>query len=233
VPPDTAHKRLCLVVAVTLIAGGLYSSAQADQSMSAHQAAVAAGAINLATGDLPGYTPSPHASTADARREQARLFHCAGVVPRGRASADRNSQDFQKAGSGSGEPALSVVTSHVTVMPSAADARHDLTALSSAHGRACQARYGADSGPQIKILDVATIKLPAPTTGGYGLRLSIHQRVGGRRMTLFADGFMFRRGPTEVTLGTVSTAHSFSSGEQRRLIGLLVTRAEQQVPQAP
>jgi hypothetical protein len=60
--------------------------------------------------------------------------------------------------------------------------------------------------------------------------LKIHQTVAGRRMTLFADGFMFRRGPVEVTVATLSTAHSFSSGEQRRLISLLLTRAEQQLP---
>jgi hypothetical protein len=215
---------------VMLVAGGLCGSAQADQSMSADQAAAVARAINLVTGDLPGYTPSPHVTTAEARRGQTRLLGCAGVVPRSRALADLDSQDFQKAGSGSGEPALSVVASHVAVMPSAALAARDVAALASARGRACQARYAAASDRHIKILDVATIKLPAPTRGGYGLRLKIHQTVDGRRMTLFADGFMFRRGPVEVTVATLSTAHSFSSGEQRRLISLLLTRAEQQLP---
>jgi hypothetical protein len=60
--------------------------------------------------------------------------------------------------------------------------------------------------------------------------LKIHQTVNGQHMTLFADGFVFRRGPVEVELATLSTAHSFSSGEQRRLIRLLLTRADQQIP---
>jgi hypothetical protein len=227
---DTAQVRLCLVITVTLVAGGLCGSAGADQSMSAGQATAVARAINLAPGDAPGYTASPHVTSVDARRGQARMFRCAGVVPRSRALADLNSQDFQKAGTGSGEPALSVVTSHVTVMPSATLARRDLTALGSAQGRTCQARYAAVSDPHIKILDVSTIKLPAPTSGGCGLRLKIQQRANGRRMTLFVDGFTFRRGPVEVALATLSTTHPFSSGEQRRLIRLLLTRAEQQVP---
>ncbi|MDX6341036.1 MAG: hypothetical protein QOH87_1174 [Trebonia sp.] len=229
---DAAHMRVRLVITVTLVAGGLCGSAQADQSMSADQANTVARAINLAAGDLPGYTGSPNVTTADARREQARMFRCAGVLPRSRAVVDVDSQAFRMAGSGSGEPALRVVASHVTVMPSAASARRDLAALASARGRACQVHYNAVSSPHIRILDVSIIKLPAPTSGGYWLRMKIHQRANGRRMTLLADAFMFRRGPVEVTLATVSTAHSFSSGEQRRLITLLLTRAEQQLPQA-
>jgi hypothetical protein len=227
---DTAHVRLCHVITVALVVGAICGAAQADQSMSVDQAAAVARAINLATDDLLGYTRSPHATTPDARRAQTRLFRCAGVVGRSRALADVNSQDFQKAGSGSDEAALSVVTSHVTVMPSAAFTRRDLTALTSARGRACQARHGVPSDSHIRVLDVSTIKLPAPTSGGLGVRLKIHQTVDGRRMTLFADGFMFRRGPVEVSLATLSMAHSFPPGEQRRLIRLLLTRAEQQVP---
>jgi hypothetical protein len=61
------------------------------------------------------------------------------------------------------------------------------------------------------------------------VRLKVHQRVNGRRSTLFADAFTFRRGPIEVALATLSIAHSFPAAEQRRLIRLLVARAEQQV----
>src|ERR1700731_136653 len=101
--------RVRLVITVTLVAGGLCGRAQADQSMSADQANTVARAINLAAGDLSGYTGSPNVTTADARREQARMFRCAGVLPRSRAVVDLSSQDFQMAGSGSGESALSVV----------------------------------------------------------------------------------------------------------------------------
>ena len=222
--------RLSIVVAVALIAGGLSAIAQAQPSMTAAQAAAIARAINLSTGDMPGYTSSPHATDAEARRAQARMFRCAGAVPRSRALADLNSQDFQKAGQGSAEPGLSVVTSHVTVMRSAAVARRDMRAMASARGRACEARYGAPSDPDIKVLDTSLKTLPVPTSGGYGLRFKIHQRLNGKRMTLIADALVFRRGPVEVQLGTLSTAHSFSPAEERRLIALLATRAEQQVP---
>jgi hypothetical protein len=82
---DAAHMRLSLVITVTLIAGGLCGSAQADRPMGADQAAAVARAINLASGDLPGYTRSPHATTAEARGATNR--GCCAVLERSRAAA--------------------------------------------------------------------------------------------------------------------------------------------------
>jgi hypothetical protein len=61
--------------------------------------------------------------------------------------------------------------------------------------------------------------------------VKIRSRTWFGRKTYFLDVFSFQRGQADIELATVSSGRLFPPAEEQRLLGVLLARAQQQIPQ--
>jgi hypothetical protein len=208
------------------------AGAAASPPLSRAGATALAKAINLTRADLPGSTAAPDPVTASELRSDAQLAACEGAVPPSRYLAKVNSPTLSL---GAG---LTVreVSSSVTVLPSAALVRQDLRAINSGRGHSCikQAfaallRHSVSgvrfSGGRISALPVSA----SGTDGAFGLRISLAGSEQGKSLPLYLDVLSAARGPAQLSLEAVSIAAPVSLTVERRLLGVLVRRADARI----
>lgn len=215
----------CLAFVVVVGCGG-----SSRKPLTKAQATVLAGEVNLKAADLPGFTGAPERTSSSDRRLAAQLASCAGGVDPSKAVADVESEGFSH---GSGLQSQQV-SSDVTVMPSSALAKQDLTAIKSSRGQGCIVSFvnrllaGLSSG-RVKLGGVTLSPLPPSSPGAdgsFGYRFTATATAGEARIPFYVDIQGFVLGPTQVQLLVLSVGQPFSAAEEQRLYTLLVTRAK-------
>jgi hypothetical protein len=142
--------------------------------------------------------------------------------------AEVPSHTFESPETGPDELSSVSIVSLVTVQRSASLARRDLAALRSKRGVKCERKYGLTApGEDVKVR-ITELPEPAPGVWAQRVRLQLSRKYGGEKF--YFDLFWFCRGPVEVLLGAASMDTPFSASEEQRLLNLLLTRAQQQIP---
>jgi hypothetical protein len=226
---------MLLAVGASMLAiGGSQALAAGVKGPTRAQALAFAKAVNLAPGDLPGFTAAPqekqHSSAAE-RKLEGKLLGCLGVSEH-KGLVELGSQGFER------ETAELVrsVSSEVTVMPTASLATHALARIKQPRARTCLSHYFNKLLDGLKTTDtkVGAVKLSshvpaAPgTKGSFGWHLSATITVVKTKAQLPFNmdimGFVY--GPAEVTLLTSGVPQPYPASEALRLFSLLVKRAE-------
>jgi hypothetical protein len=222
--------RLLVVVAALGALGGAGESLAAGPPTKAEATAYAK-AVNLRTGDIPGFkTGSVSKTTAADKRTGAAVARCAGGVDPNRAIVDSDSPDFTS----SSGVVQQDISSEVEVLPSAALADKDLAAVKSSRGRAClkatvQKQFSAMkiSGVKFGHVSLQSTKLPAEgASGSFALRFTVAATIRGQKIPYYSDflGFTFRQ--SEVTLSALGFAEPVSGADEQGLFSVLLRRAE-------
>jgi hypothetical protein len=195
------------------------------------QARAFARAVNLRTGDLPGFkTGSVSKTTAADKKMSAQVASCAGGVNPSRSLIQVDSPDLTaKSGIAQAD-----VSSEVEVLPSAALVAKDLAAATSSRGKACLERALNKEFAAMKIkgvtfgrVTVATTTLPAVgASGSFALRFTVSAKIHGTKIPYYADFLGFTLGPAEVTLSALGFAEPVSSKDELGLFSVLLRRAE-------
>ncbi|HEX3874943.1 MAG TPA: hypothetical protein VHW26_12400 [Solirubrobacteraceae bacterium] len=225
--------KLGRTLAVTVALGGL---ATAGESLAAGpptkvQAKAYAKAVNLKTGDIPGFkTGSVSKTTAADKKEGAASARCAGGVDPNRAVLDVNSPDF----TGKSGIVEQDISSEVEVLPSAALVAKDLAAVKTSRGKKCVERSLQKEFAAMKIAGVKfgkvslqSTSLPAEgASGSFAIRLTIPATIHGEKIPYYADFLAFTLGQSEVTLSALGFGAPVSGSDEQGLFSLLLRRAE-------
>ena len=204
------------------------------------QALAFAHAVNLTAADAPGFTATPHqhGGSASEQRLEQELRSCTGS----RGSRDpRGSQGSSSTVAEAGSPNFELhrgvldltVSSEVSVAHDSAQAAGTLSAIRSAHVRACVSRYLTQllksqryAGATVTGVSIASGTPPAPgTTGGFGWRVTATLAVRGIHVPFYLDILGFVYGPAQVTLSSSGGLRPFPAAAQEHLFSLLLTRA--------
>jgi hypothetical protein len=217
-----------LVAACVLLVAVLTVPAAADVPATHDQAVAVATAINLVAADMPDYKATPPAPTTPAqRRADARSAKCSGIAPDSRALAAVDSDELDLPSDVDFEAAQS----HVSVWSDPAQAQANINALRRRRARSCLAKSLARSlGKDVHVLRTSLKTIAPPVPGGVGLRVDLRVLTNGNRIRFRIDALGFARDNVEVGLITVGGPHPFPGERERRLVQLLVTRAQQQLP---
>jgi hypothetical protein len=245
--------RRCLYAAITASStlalaacgGSSGSSSSASSSatttaavppLSAAAATKLAAAINLTAADLPGYTSAPNPISASDKVSATQLAACAGEVAPATEIVDANSVQLS-AGSGLTQTQAS---SNVTVLPTAAAVQQNLSALTSARGKACLIKYinaelakSATSGVVFSSGRLTTIPVAtAGTDGGFGARVTVNATASGLHIPFYLDVIGTAKGPVETELETLGIGKPFPAADETRLATLLSGRLTANAPTA-
>jgi hypothetical protein len=205
-------------------------------SLAKAQATALAQAVNLTSADLPGYSASPPKET-NSKEESEELARCTGAPSPRLALAEVNSENFKRTGP-EGFENKEVVSSMVTVMPSAALAAKSLAALRS-HGEACvekllNKKYAERSSQKASYSQVGIVQIPPEdfsVNGGFGFNITMDVTVThGPFYVLYVDVLAFVEGPLEVMLSATSTNRPTTSATEQHLLSLLAARARTHHP---
>ncbi len=222
---------LVLLSSGVLLAGcGGGKATTAGGPPSTSQALAYAHAINLTQADVPGFKPAAVASTGgQSKGVDGEVASCAGGVAPGRALAESASPQFEH------ESGLEhqITLSEVTVMPEAALAAQNLRAIEGPRGPACIEHYlkallevRLKGSVSIEALSSAPLPVSAAGADGtIGRRVSMTVTGGGAQFPLTLDILGFIRGRAEVTLVAGALPQLFPQSTEKRLFGLLVSRA--------
>jgi hypothetical protein len=212
----------CAAIALAGCGGG---SSHTSPPPTAAQAQSIAARVNLQPADLPGFAASPPTRTAASRRQELASAACEGLTDPGLRLADQSSQEFSRTPSPT-ENLL--VSSIVVVLPSASQVAHDITALTSARGRACVARNVTSeirsSNPTIHFGTITSTPIATPS-GAFDYRIMIPAQVAGLTIRFYVDALGFASGRLEVALLLLRTGQPYDAAETKRLYGLLTARA--------
>lgn len=197
-------------------------SAETDRALAA--------AVNLTSGDLPGWTATPNSSTDADKAVQARLAECAGAPdPAGSQVVDVGSSTFR-----SGTDNMSAeVTSNVTTARSPADGRTDLQAMQSAALPGCiqqvivpYLRSKLPAGATISKVTVERLGAPVGVPDSFSYRLVVPVSATGQAtVTITSDTTGFLVGRAQVELNDTQTGSVPDPALEHRLVGLLYQRA--------
>jgi hypothetical protein len=212
-------------------ASSVRTSAKARATAFAH-------AVNLVQADVPGMTlVKPEGEREAPTRASVAFARCAAGVSPYRRILDIHSPTF------TGSRPRERVKSAVEVMPTAALAAQNNTASRSARGRACLLRFLERALPEqstgaVHHGPISVSRLPnllPGAQGSYGLRLAttvIVRPIGGRQgeITVYLDEFGFISGSAEVNLTATGFSHPVPTETERRLLGVLVSRAQAHTP---
>jgi hypothetical protein len=200
-------------------------------------------AVNLTAADLPGFkVSSEHAgTTAGERRLEREMLACAGPIgqPTPTAGADNSLADVGSKGFEFKRGIVELtVSSEVAVSSTPAVAAGELTAIRSAHVRACFSHYlnllfksQRHVGASVGRVSIASGTPPAPgTAGGFGWRITARLMVSHVELPLYMDVLGFVDGPARVTLFSSGALRPFPAGAQQRLFELLLGRARAHTP---
>jgi hypothetical protein len=201
------------------------------------QALAFAHAVNLTPADVPGFTPTPREHTTESateRRLEQELRRCGGAQgspiqgpPSTVVEAGSPDYDLKR-----GIIKLTV-SSEVSVAHSSAQAAATLSAVRSAHVRACVSHYVEQllksqhlGGATFLGVTIVSGTPPAPgTTGGYGWRVTATLAYRGIHISFYLDILGFVDGPAQVSLFSSSVLRPFPAAAQEHLFTLLLTRA--------
>jgi hypothetical protein len=220
-----------LVAATFGVLAAAGESVAAAPPPSKAQAKAFAQAVNLRTGDIPGFKKgSVGKTTAADRKMGAEVAACAGGVDPNRAVVDLESADFTSA-SGIIEQDIS---SEVEVLPSAALVAKDLASVKSSKGRGCVARaldkeFAAMKIPGVtfgKVSSELAIPQANGASGSFALRLTTTATAHGEKIPYYADFLGFSLGQAEVTLSALGFAEPVSAKDELGLFSVLLRRAE-------
>lgn len=240
--PRTIARAIPFAAAGLLAAGcggshhaAVTSTTAAGTGISRAQATAYAQEVNLVAADIPGATVrSQEHESGEAKPAGVEFARCTGgVSPRLRVT-NINSARFRIGK----KTAATQVKSSVEVMPTAALAAQNYTALGSARGRACIAHVlahvleGASTG-RARFGPTTTSILPNLLATGkesFGVRVTttLIGIVRGKqvRLPIYRDVFDLLAGPAEVNMSTTGFGHPPPKATERRLLSLLYTRAE-------
>jgi hypothetical protein len=227
-----------VAVAVALAAGGLATAGAlasaafaAAATPSKAQAKAFARAVNLRTGDIPGFkTGSVSTTTPSDAKTGAEVASCAGGVDPSRAIYDSDSPDFTQT-SGIVHQDIS---SEVEILPSDGLVAKDLAAVKSTKGKRCLEHYfsqelAAEKIPGVSFgsISLETMKLPAAgASGSFALRFNIPAKISGTTIPYYFDFLGFTLGRAEVTLSALGFAAAVPDTDEQGLFSLLLRRAE-------
>jgi hypothetical protein len=232
----TSRRRTQLgrISGVAIALGGLTCAAEALAASGPPTKAAAksfAKAVNLRTGDIPGFkTGAASKTTAADRRMGAAVAKCAGGVDPNRAVYDANSPDFTLA-SGIVQQDIS---SEVEILSSSALVAKDLAAEKSSRGKACltQALDKVFVGSKIpgakfgKVSVQSTALQANGATGSFAYRFKVTATIHGQKIPYYADALGFTLGRAEVSLSALGFGVPVSSTDELGLFSLLLRRAE-------
>jgi hypothetical protein len=203
-----------------------------------------AATVNLQTGDLPrGWSPAPvepsapapsAAATPDATVDPATTFD--RVVARCSGASDHTQVLTYSASSPGWTRGATAVSSEVTVVRSAEDARRDLQAQQGPRIGPCMSRDGVVplrqmlAGQGVRVTSVAVSRLPGSAPDGFALRMRIVGTRAGKPLTLYTDSYGFVRGPVEVGLTLVSANTAPDRAAAAAALAKLRARAVAAVP---
>ncbi len=211
------------------------SRTAASTSISKAQATAYAQEVNLVAADIPGATVSSQEhESGEAKPAGVEFATCTGGVSPRRRVTNIDSARFRI-----GKKTDSTqVKSSVEVMPTAALAAQNYSALVSARGRACIAHLlshvleGASTGGA-RFGPATTSILPNLLATGkesFGMRATttLIGIVRGKqvRLPVYRDVFDLLAGPAEVNMSATGFGHLPPKATERRLLSLLYTRAE-------
>jgi hypothetical protein len=212
------------------------STGSTGSSSAQRQALAFAQAVNLTATDLPGFTASAkkETETAQEKRLQHQMLGCAGPGGSSRGFAAGSSKDFELK-----HEILDLgVSSEVSVAPSAAVAKSELTAIRGARVRGCFSRYLGQlfkgrkfGGASVSGVTIVSGTPPAPgTSGGFGWRVTVPVELHDIRVPFYLDILGFVDGPARVTLFSSGAIRPFPAAVQQQLFSLLLNRAKAQHP---
>jgi hypothetical protein len=229
--------------AAGLLAGGCGGSRHATvtgttaagAAISKAQATAYAQEVNLVVADIPGATVrSREHESGEAKPAGVEFARCTGGVSPRRRVANIDSARFRIGK----KTAATQVKSSVEVMPTAALAAQNYSALRSARGRACIAHLlghaleGASTS-RVRFGPATASLLPNLLATGkesFGVRVTTTPTaiVRGKqvRLTVYRDVFDLLAGPVEVNMSATGFGHPPPKATERRLLSLLYTRAE-------
>ncbi len=213
--PIAACILLALMVALPGCAGAQASApTTATVAMTKASAVAFAHAVNLRASDQPemeAVGPERAAPAPDA--SEFELARCDGGISPARILINIRSTLLSTGNEGEER----IIGSRVTVMPSEALARRNLTAFTSPRGLRCARRYG---GTSISRLNVTL----AGGTHAFGQRIVVPS--GGPTHVLgYHDSIGFVCGPAEVVLIVAGFSHPVASQTERQLLDVLYRRA--------
>jgi hypothetical protein len=210
-----------------------------------HDAAAVAHAINLRRSDLPGYTEtSPHATTQD-QKFVAEFDKCDRGVPQTRALLVAHSQSF--AGSGLDQtPGVSAV---VEIWPSAALAERSLTAVPAARYISCFVSYSYAAlrsehpkGVSLRISGATVPPLVQDSDGAFNYRFTaeirakpaataanVRQRSTGLSVAVYFAEFGFVYGQVVVAASLTTIEKPPSRSLEQHLARSLLARTHKAV----
>lgn len=194
------------------------------------QAVAAAKAINLTAADVgAGYTGSPSSTSPAEDKDSAAFAACVGSTLPSAAVADVSSLDFSK---GSGLQTRQV-SSDVTVVATAAEAKADLAAFQSQKATTCLTTFitktlAGAAGPNVTFGPpvVTRIDTPAPgADGSFGYDVKATAKASGVEISfdVVLQAFLMKR--CEVDLTVLSVGPPFPADERSALLSKLVAHA--------
>jgi hypothetical protein len=218
-----------LVVLIAVAAHGAFASVR---TVTRADATGLATAISIRHSDLPTFKQQSNPVTPQQQRLTAQATSCAGGVPPSTAYANTQSPAFVS----SGQPSVTVASS-VEILPSASLVAKDFAAIERPSGWHCLvSEFRSAVSPSLPkgdaITNTAVTRVPSLVSGAGAtimLRMTfdVSVRDGTSTVTVpvYVDQIGFADGQAEVTLEVQSTSVKPSASLERRLAGLLVTRA--------
>lgn len=240
----TASALLTLSATAMLLAGcgssthasSISASVGTDKPISSTQDVAYARAVNLSAPDVPGLQAAlhkPRAETTDGPFGAA-MDGCETAAARGGVDVAISSQRFVHL-----TPPLQSVGSGVYYFKSEALAREYLTVAHSPRFATCVKTVASNGAKAVtregsKVAEpmfidphLSTLPVSLPGVQTYGLRLSTHPPLSGRRGSkAYTDFLSFVKGDAVITLTAIGQGHPFPAGSERRLLSLLHTRAK-------
>lgn len=205
--------------------------ANANRTPTHAQALAFASAVNLTAFDVPGFSVSSshRGGSASEQRLERELRSCTGSRGSRSTVAEAGSPDFELH---RGILDLTV-SSEVSVAHDSDQAAAALSAIRSAHVRACVSRYLTQllksqhyAGAVVTGVSIASGTPPAPgTTGGFGWRVTAMLAVRGVHVSFYLDILGFVSGPAQVTLSSSGALRPFPAAAQEQLFSQLLSRA--------
>lgn len=229
--PSRFRTTVLVTVGVVALGGAGESLAAAGGPPTKAAATAFADAVNLRTGDIPGFTTgSVSKQTAADKRTSTAISRCAGGVDASRAVVDVSSPDFKRASG----IVQQEITSDTEVLPSAALVAKDLRAVKSARGRGCLERAFQKGFATMKIAGVKFGKVSVATksiqatgaSGSFALRFTIKATIHGVKIPYYSDFVGFSLGQAEVSLTALGFGVPVPSTDELGLFSVLLRRAE-------
>jgi hypothetical protein len=218
-----------LVVLIALAAQAAFASAR---SITRSDATAVAAAISLRHSDVPTLKQQSNPVTPQEQRLAAQATSCAGGVPPSEAYANTQSPGFVSAA----QPSVAVA-SGVGILPSASLVAKDFAAIERPRALRClTSEFTSALSPSLpkgdKVTKAAATRLPsvvAVNGATFEIRMvfdvSVREGTSTVSVPVYADQIGFADGQAEVTLDVQTTSVKPSASLERRLAGLLVTRA--------